>query len=513
MITSTINRSSIFYKIYTQLIFTIIVILFLSPEHIFTQTISRDKGLFDSALDIGDNILPGKLLYNFEKDEYLITGSGNNIWAEEDEFFFVSRKVDGDLFLTANITWDDNGKHEHRKAGLMIRSGMDNDDAYVDVVLHGDGLLSMQYRPVKGGETFELQAPIKTEASLLLDKTGDQFTFGLRQKDGTILNVGTITVPLIGDLFAGLVVCSHDSTMYETALFSNVGFNLVKTVEMDNRIIESTLEIFDIDSGVRKIIRRAKEHFEAPNWSRDGEYLLYNSKGKLYKISINGGLPELINSSFANNCNNDHGISPDGKKIVISHHSEDGNSRIYTLPVDGGEPKLITDNGPSYWHGWSPDGNRLAYCAERNGEYDVYTISVEGGIESRLTDSPGLDDGPDYSPDGKHIFFNSNRTGQMKIWRMNIDGSEQKQWTPDDDYSDWFAHPSPDSKWLVFISYDKNVEGHPPNKDVVLRLMRMDGGDPIIIAKLFGGQGTINVPSWSPDSKKFSFVSYRLVSE
>ena len=161
--------------------------------------------------------------------------------------------------------------------------------------------------------------------------------------------------------------------------------------------------------------------------------------------------------------------------------------------------------------GWSPDGRTLAYCAERGGDFDIYTISVHGGKETRLTDAPGLDDGPDYSPDGKYIYFNSDRSGQMEIWRMKSDGSDQVQFTPGDDYNGWFAHPSPDGKWIVFLSYDKSVKGHPPDRDVVLRLMSTSGGGPKILATLFGDQGTINVPSWSPDSKYVAFVSYRLV--
>jgi len=275
--------------------------------------------------------------------------------------------------------------------------------------------------------------------------------------------------------------------------------------------LESTLETIDVDSGVRTIVYRAKEHFEAPNWSRDGKTLLYNNNGRIYTIPVAGGTPKLVNTGFADKCNNDHGLSPDGELLAVSDQSKDGKSRIYVLPSSGGEPKLITESAPSYWHGWSPDGKTLAYCAERNGNFDVYTISVNGGEEKRLTDAPGLDDGPDYSPDGKFIYFNSVRTGQMKIWRMNADGTDQVQVTPNDEYADWFAHPSPDGKWIVFVSYDKGVEGHPANKDVVLRIMSTIGGEPKVLATLFGGQGTMNVPSWSPDSKRIAFVSYRLL--
>jgi TolB protein len=277
-------------------------------------------------------------------------------------------------------------------------------------------------------------------------------------------------------------------------------------------MLESTLEIISIASKERKVIYTAKDHFEAPNWSRDGKYFLINKEGKIYKLPLDGSKPELINTGFAIKCNNDHGISPDGKQLAISDQSKDGKSYIYVLPVEGGTPRLITQLAPSYWHGWSPDGKTLAYCAERNGNYDIYSIPVEGGDEKRLTDAPGLDDGPDYSPDSKYIYFNSERSGLMQIWRMTNDGSEQVQITSDE-YSNWFAHPSPDGKWIVFLSYEKDVNGHPANKDVMLRIMSAEYEKTEVLAKLFGGQGTINVPSWSPDSKSLAFVSYRLINQ
>jgi Tol biopolymer transport system component len=196
--------------------------------------------------------------------------------------------------------------------------------------------------------------------------------------------------------------------------------------------------------------------------------------------------------------------------LAISDQTETGKSLIYVLPVEGGEPRRVTALGPSYWHGWSPDGSTLAYCAERNGEYDVYTIPVSGGEETRRTDARGLDDGPEYSPDGRHLYFNSERTGRMKIWRMQADGSQPEQLTFDT-LNDWFPHPSPDGKWVVFLSYGPDVQGHPANQPVHLRLMPAAGGEVRVLARLFGGQGTINVPSWSPDSRQIAFVSYRLV--
>lgn len=476
------------------------------------MTIAGEKIAFDGKSDVGRVRLPGYVQYDSARGTYRITGSGGNMWANADAFFFLWKKVNGDLSLKTTISWEGKGKNPHRKAGWMIRAGLEPDAPYVDVVLHGDGLISLQYRKTKEDVTAEVQSPIRGAATLVLERHADQATAAVIGDDGLEHPIGTLSEELPGELYAGLVVCSHDSTVSETALFSRVRFDRAVPVPDDRRIVESTLETLDITSGVRTVVRRSKEHFEAPNWSRDGKLFYYNSNGRLFTLPVEGGTAKPLSTGFADRCNNDHGLSPDGKELVISHHGKDGKSLIYILPSVGGEPRQITPRGPSYWHGWSPDGKTLTYCAERNGEFDVYTIPVEGGEEKRLTHAPGLDDGPEYSPDGKYIYFNSVRTGQMKIWRMREDGSDQTQVTPNDGYGDWFAHPSPDGKWIVFLSYDKSVEGHPANKDVMLRMMPASGGEPKVVAMLFGGQGTINVPSWSPDSRKIAFVSYRLVA-
>ncbi len=283
------------------------------------------------------------------------------------------------------------------------------------------------------------------------------------------------------------------------------------SIVVAQQTVDSFLETITVSTFERDTVYRIQDHIEAPNWSPDGKTLIYNSKGLLYRISIEGGTPKLIPTDFAEKINNDHGISPDGSQLVISDGTEIGKSLVYTMPIEGGIPKKITPVGPSYWHGWSPDGKTLAYCAERNGNYDIYTIPVEGGEEIRLTTAEGLDDGPDYSPNGQYIYFNSVRTGTMQIWRMKTDGSNQEQMTTDE-YNDWFAHPSPDGKWIVYVTFGTDVPAgsHPPNKNVMLRLMNLETREVQVMAKLFGGQGTINVPSWSPDSKRIAFVSYRL---
>ncbi|MBO7417959.1 MAG: TolB family protein [Bacteroidaceae bacterium] len=282
--------------------------------------------------------------------------------------------------------------------------------------------------------------------------------------------------------------------------------------------VTSILEVLDVQTGQRTVLKEFPFLIEAPNWTVDGKWIIYNSSGLIYKIAADGkGEVGLINSEYVVRCNNDHVLSADGKSIAVSSSPSPsgGTSLIYTLPLEGGTPKLITPWGPSYLHGWSPDGQTLAYCAFRSVAEgaDIYTISVNGGEEKRLTTAEGLDDGPEYSPDGKHIWFNSVRTGLMQVWRMNADGSDQTQMTFDETRNAWFPHVSPDGKQVIYITYhvgDLEPGQHLANKNVELWLMPATGGQPKRVAELFGGQGTINTNSWAPDSRHVAFISYRL---
>ena len=277
---------------------------------------------------------------------------------------------------------------------------------------------------------------------------------------------------------------------------------------------QSVLEIYDVLTHQRTVVTEIDDCIEAPNWTPDGKALIYNSNGHMYRIDLETKETQQIDTGYVDNCNNDHVLSADGTQLAVSHGTrEDGKSRIYTLPVTGGVPRLITPLAPSYLHGWSPDGKTLCYCAERNGEFDIYTIPAEGGVETRLTDAPGLNDGAEYDSQGEYIWFNSVRSGLMQAWRMKADGSEQTQMTFDENWNTWFPHISPDRKLVSMVCYKKgDVQPgeHVPHKFVELRLMNADGSNVQTLVKLFGGQGTINVNSWSPDSTKFAFVSYRI---
>lgn len=467
--------------------------------------------LFRDSDDVGHPGKAGKVLVDRPAGRYSVSGGGANMWSTNDAFHFVWTQASGDVSLAANIQFPEPGGDPHRKACLMIRQSLDPDSAYADVALHGDGLTSLQYRPAQGDRTYEIQSGQSKPQRLRIERRGHYMSMSLAGADkGLEPAGGSFRLMLREPFYVGLAVCAHNDQRIETAVFTQVEFTKLDPLGAGARRL-STLETVPIGSKDRRVVHVTTNHIEAPNWSRDGKEIVFNGGGRLYRIPATGGAPAPINTGAAIRCNNDHGFSPDGQWLAISDQSTpDRKSRVHILPAQGGTPRLITPSAPSYWHGWSPDGNTLAYCAQRDGNFDIYTIPVAGGAETRITQAPGLDDGPDYTADGRFIYFNSDRSGTMQIWRMGPDGSHPEAVTTED-YPSWFPHPSPDGKWLVFLSYEKGVEGHPEDRDVTLHLMPLGGGKIEVLAKLFGGQGTLNVPSWSPDSKRVAFVSYQRV--
>jgi len=277
---------------------------------------------------------------------------------------FAARIHGADLWNDTDVEWVGAGKNAHRKAGWMVRESLAPDAPYADAVVHGDGLIAFQFRKAKGGETAEVQSPIRAPAVLRFERNGNVFTFSIARKGSLFQPAGSLSLMLPDSVYAGLVVCSHDASVSETAVFSNVRLEERPAVPQDKRRVESTLETISIKTGERRIVHRAVDHFEAPNWTLDGKSLLINSKGRLYTVQTDGGSPALLNTGFADRCNNDHGFSHDGKWLAVSH-SMQNQSLIFILPAGGGEPRQVTNLGPSYWYGWSPDSRFVAFVSYR----------------------------------------------------------------------------------------------------------------------------------------------------
>lgn len=493
-----------------------------------TAQTAPKTGIFDATQDIGDTAIKGGVTHDAATGSYRVTASGANIWGTTDAFHYAWVRRSGDLHIAADLKWEGKGVDPHRKGGLMIRQNLSPGSPYADVVVHGDGMVSLQYRVEQDGPTWQIISATWHPTRIQLEREGDFVYFSVAGADGKLNHAGgSYRIAFQAPYYVGLALSSHDNSVSETAVFSNVEIKVPNLAYVPDTgyaaRVESTLEVIDV-GGIqsRRVVRHFDGKIEAPNWSRDGKWLVYNSNGRIWRVDVEGKTePVAINTGPNIRNNNDHGISPDGKDLVISDQAQPDNlSRIYLLPLSGSDtPRAIVDDpqARSYWHGWTPDGKTLAYVRVSldNEQYDIWTADIATGTRKPLIVGPGVDDGPEYSPDGKYIYFNSTRSGAMQIWRADADGSNPVQLTHDPNLRDWFPHVSPDGKWIVFVSFglDIAVTDHPPNRsDVSIRMMPADGSaPPVVLTRLFGGQGTINVPSWSPDGKSVAFVSYRLV--
>jgi TolB protein len=492
---------------------------------------SNAVGLFQGNTDVGITPRKGSARYNLATGEYRITGGGANMWDTADAFHFVWRKMTGNFSITADVHFVGTGAEEHRKAVVAVRQSLDANSAYADVALHGDGLTSLQFRPIAGAETSEVRSPVNGPVRIRIERRGAQYMIYVGKRGEELVPSGPATVGTEGPVYVGLGVCSHDAKVLETAMFSNVNIEGLPASKPDPNPthVRSNITVYDLETKTAHVAYSDHKLWEAPNWSPDGKYLIANSGGMIYRFALDlkgEAKPQKIALDSSYECNNDKGISSDGKWLAFSaEHDGAQGSQVFVANADGTDPKLLTPNIPSYFHGWSPDGQWLAFVAERGGNFDIYRVAASGGAEERLTSSPGFDDGPDYSPDGKWIYINSDRSGAWDIWRFPAEGAGEKDMKAErvtaDSQEDWFAHPSPDGKWLIMLSFPPGTKGHDFKTAVELRLMPMPGGDKPatppdedsiqVLAQFFGGQGTINVNSWSPDSKKFAFVSYELL--
>jgi hypothetical protein len=386
------------------------------------QGVASPVGIFEGHGDVGKVLHEGAVTFDAAKKTYAIRGSGANMWATDDAFHYVWKKVSGDVAITADIAWDTTGGNAHKKAVLVIRQSLDGDSAYADAAAHGDGTFSLQARDAKGAVTREVQANAPRPHRLKLQKIGEHFhMFYAGAGEALKLSGGSLRVPLAGPFYVGIGVCAHDPNVVEGATFSNVSVETGTPKSAGTRPrLFSTLETVPISSADRRTVHVVEGRIASPTWTADN-MLVYSSGERLHRIPAAGGTPE----------------------------------------------------------------------------------PVEAGASARAP-------GPEPSPDGKHVYYTAESGGRMQVWRKAADGTAQEQMTADD-YNNWFPHPSPDGLRLAFLSYEKDVKGHPQNTNVLVRVMTIADRRITVLAKVFGGEGTIDLPSWSPDSRRLALVSYLLL--
>ncbi len=448
------------------------------------------------------------LLKQKDKTHNLFQSSDDFTWSEEDKSFvlpainndaalrFLSTAIKGDFLLDVMLlpTVQDIGTY-----GLLIANDKEGASPIAAIQVQNG---KVAYAPAM--QNLGNGMDVKTRY-LRLERKEKVLTAYYAENNGSFKPIARQQISATDTIYGGIFAKATSQSLH----FSNLRLSLMNN--KDTSII-SRLEIYELPTGKRSIVLEKSTHFEAPNWHSDSNYFIVNSHGLLYSVPTNGSDWKPINTGQLKNCNNDHGITPDGKTLIISNNDSLG-SRIYTLPIEGSDTAtLVTPNAPSYWHGIHPNGERIAYVAKRNRRYlNIFTSKLDGSDEKRISFTVGLDDGPDYASDSISIYFNSTKSGDMKIWRMDTNGKNKRQLTFDS-YQDWFPHPSPDGTKLVFLSYLPNVPplSHPAAQKVMLRMLDLteENPTPTILTHLFGGQGTINVPSWSPDSQRFAFVSY-----
>jgi hypothetical protein len=488
------------------------------PQSHAAQAPSSPLGIFEGQSDVGSVTPAGAVAYDAAKNVYAISAAGANLWSTIDGFHFVWKKVSGDVALTAEMNFPitSGEPSPHRKAVLMFRQTLDADGVYADAAQHGSGMTALQYRREKGATTQDIELNIDSPRRVRLEMRGDTITMFLSMGSEPLHQVGaSIKLHFDGPFYAGIGVCSHNKDVTEKATFANVELKALTPPAVPAELaLFSTLQTIGIEDDFRRamMIKTGRGHMEAPNWSRDGKSLIFDDGGQIWAISAEGGKAQKIDTGMAANCTGSHGLSPDGKLLAISCSTPGKpETRVYTVPTNGGTPRLLTENPNSYFHSWSPDGKTIAFTRPSHGGGNIFSIPMEGGQETQLTFGDGISDDPDYSPDGRYIYFNSDRAGgSMQIWRMQTDGSKPEQITSDE-LNNWTPHPSPDGKSILILSYDKEVKGHPANKDVALRILNVADGKIRVLVNIVGGSGSDNVPNWAPDGTHFAFVSYQML--
>lgn len=471
-------------------------------------------GIFDGYAEMPLSSQPNPVVYDSNAQVYQFNASCSYLPDNKRHSHFIWKRMTGNFILYTRTKFNGTTIPPKLRAGWMIRSNLEEGSPFINAGVDTKGLVSLQVRRSTKDSTEMIPSKLSNADVIQLERRDTVFIMSVARYGEPFVKKQVTDIDMDDEVYVGLFISSENKQKQENGIFRDTRITI--PVDEDLRVITTemctNLEVLDIETGNREIIYTDSNSMRAPIWKKDNKAIIYSKLGLLYAYDLNKRKEEVINTGNVKDISTDHVLSFDGSKLSFSSFEKElGGAVIYNVPVTGGTPRQVVPKSLSYPHGWSPDGKTLAYCAARNGKYDVYTMAIPGGKEVKLTNARGINDGPEYTPDGKYIYFNSNRTGTMLIWRMKPDGSKQEPVTTQGEFQDWFPHISPNGKWIVFLSYSKedvSSAGHPSYKQVYLRLLPISGGKPKIIAYLYGGQASFNSPCWSPDSKKIAFVSF-----
>jgi hypothetical protein len=466
------------------------------------------SGLLEGHADIGTVLHHGSTAHDTARGTYTLTGSGENMWFATDAFHFAWKRVSGDISVSADIAFPAPGGNAHRKGVLMIRQSLDANSAYADAALHGDGLTSLQYRDETGANTHEIQANISAPRRLRLEKRGD-YVYLLYGAPGQTLNRagGAVHLRLREPFYIGLGVCSHDKDAVEKVEFSNVEFSVPSPGGKPE--LYSTVETVAVSSTDRRVAFTAPGRIQSPNWTPDGAALIVNREGQLRRLKATGGEPEPINTGAQPRASAQHTLSPDGATILFTAELK-GKPLPFTVPTAGGAPSRVPRGADGWSQAWAPDNSARIIARGSGRVVDLYAVPTTGGKIRRLTKNQGRNLGAAFSPDSHRIYFHSSRSGNLQLWTMDADGANPAQLTRDAN-SNWAPSPSPDGKRVAYLSSAEPLTTEPIDSPIELRVLNLADGKITTIARLQGGEGTLAHPSWSPDGRRLTFVSYQLI--
>jgi TolB protein len=475
----------------------------------------KPTGVFTHHQDVGSPKLAGNAIYDLNAQTYALSGAG--VSTTSDQFHFAWKKIKGDFIVQATVRVIGTGTNPRTELGIMARDSLTGTSRHAAACVHGGPVTALRCRASDGGATLQVEVSSFHPTEIQFARAGDRFTFSSAVFGENYKSVSH-DISLNAELHVGLFISSQEEGVVEQAVFSNVRLIIPAAADFKpySDYLGSHLEVMDIATGLRKVLQSDPGSIQAPNWTLDGKLIYNSAAGVMYTHDIATSTVAELNTGTCRQNNNDHVLSFDGKMLALSNYAGDPRRSVaFILPVGGSdEPRQITSPqaGHTFLHGWSPDGKKLVFTGGRKGETgnyrNLWSVDVDTKVETALTPPGTLDDGPEYTPDGKYIYFNSVRTGTMQIWRMRPDGSKPEQVTFDE-YNDWFPHISPDGKWIVYIAFPADMDpwSHPFYRQCYVRLMPASGGVPKTIAYLYGGQGSMNTPNWSPDSKRIAFVS------